>query len=62
MIYPTISAHASSTCDICVLFGHPSKLSPEQQLLGFLLHMKHDPIAALLVFYWIWCKSSVIDD
>ena len=50
MVCPTISAHAQSTDDICVLLGHPSKLSLEQQLLGFLLYMKYDPTTALRGF------------
>ena len=47
IVCPTISAHAQSTGDIRVLLGRPSKLTPEQRLLGFLLCMKYDPTTAL---------------
>ena len=50
ILCPTISAHARFTGDICVLPGCPSKLSPQQRLLGFLLYLKHDPTIALLGF------------
>ena len=59
---PTISAHARSTGDIHVLPGRPSKLNPQQRLLGFLLYLKHDYTTALPGFLWNWGKSSVIDD
>ena len=52
IICPTISAHARSTGDIRVLPGCPSKLNPQQQLLGFLLYLKHDPTTTLLGFLW----------
>ena len=62
IVCPTISAHARSTSDIHVLPGRPSKLNPQQRLLGFLLYLKHDPTIALPGFLWNWGKSSVIDD
>ena len=62
IVCPTISAHARSTGDIRILPGRPSKLNPEQRLLGFLLYMKHDPTTTLPGFLWNWSKSCVIDD
>ena len=62
IVCPTISAHARSTIDLCVLPGRPSKLTLEQRLLGFLLYMKHDPTTTLPSFLWNWDKSSIIDD
>ena len=62
IVCPTISAHVRSTGDIPVLLGRPSKLNPQQRLLGFLLYLKHDPTTALPRFLWNWNKSSVIDD
>ena len=62
IVCPTISTHARSTGDLRVLPGRPSKLNPEQRLLGFLLYMKHDPTTALPSFLWNWGKSSIIDD
>ena len=62
IVCPTIIAHALSIGDLCILFGRPSKLTPEQQLLGFLLYLKHDSTTALPGFLWNWTKSSVIDN
>ena len=45
-----------------MLLGRPSKLSLEQQPLGFLLYMKHDPTTTLPSFLWNWCIWFVIDD
>ena len=62
LICPTIVAHARSSSVIHVLSWHPSKLSPEQRLLGFLLYMKHDPTSSFLSFLWNWSKTSLTSD
>ena len=56
------STSDQSTSDLRILPGRPSKLTPEQQLLGFVLYLKHDSTTALLGFLWNWAKFSVIDD
>ena len=50
IVCPTTSAHARSIGDIRVLAWCPSKLTPEQRLLGFLLYMKHDPTTSFPSF------------
>ena len=62
LVCPTIVAHARSTGAICVLLGRPSKLSPEQRLLGFLLYIKHDPTSSFPSFLWNWSKTSFTSD
>ena len=62
ILCPTIIAHTRSIGDLRILPRHPSKLTPEQRLLGFLLYLKHDCTTALPGFLWNWTKSSVIDD
>ena len=62
IICPTITAHAYSIGEIRVLTGSPSKLTPEQRLLSFLLYIKHDPNTSLPSFFWNQAKSLVIDD
>ena len=62
IVCPTIIANARSTGDLRILPGRPSKLTPEQRLLGFVLYLKHDSTIALLDFLWNWVKSYVIDD
>ena len=62
IVCPTIIAKARSTGDLCILLGCPSKLTPEQRFLGFVLYLKHDSTTALPGFLWNWIKSFVIDD
>ena len=52
LVCSTIVAHAQSMGTIHVLSRHPSKVSLEQRLLGFLLYMKHDPTTSLPSFLW----------
>ena len=46
LVCPTIVSNAQSTNVICILSRHPSKLSPKQQVFGFVLYMEHDPTTA----------------
>ena len=62
ILCPTIIANARSTGGLCILPGHPSKLTPEQRVLGFILYLKHDSTTAMPSFLWNWAKSSIIDD
>lgn len=62
LVCPTIVGHARSTGAVPIVSGRPSKLSPEQRLLSFLLYMKHDPTTALPSFLWNWSRSSALSD
>lgn len=61
-VCPVIQTHARSTGDIHTGRGRPSKLSPEQRLLSFLLFLKHDNSTVYDGHHWNWSKSSVNDD
>ena len=62
IVCPTIIANARLIGDLCILLGRPSKLTPKQCLLGFVLYLKHDSTIALSGFLRNWAKSFVIDD
>ena len=47
IVCPTIIANVRSIGDLRILPGCPSKLIPKQQLLGFVLYLKHDSTTAL---------------
>ncbi len=45
-----------------MVMGKPSKLELEQQLLCFMLFIKHNNITIYDAFMWNWAKSSLCDD
>jgi hypothetical protein len=59
---PTIESHVWSTDDAHIVCGQLTKLTSEQQLLQFILYMKHDNVVMFDAFMWNWNKSNVCDD
>ena len=62
LVVSVIVANARGTGQNRILPGRPSKLSPEQRILNFLLYLKHDNITILDTFMWNWSKSAINDD
>jgi hypothetical protein len=50
------------TCEVLVILGMPSKLTPEQCLFNFILYMKHDNITMYDAFMWNWSKFALFND
>ncbi|XXQ39249.1 DDE superfamily endonuclease [Plasmodiophora brassicae] len=62
LVCPVIELYARSTGEIRGAGGRPPKLSPEQRLLSFILHFKHDNNFVYDSGKWNWAKSSHCDD
>lgn len=62
LVVPTIKNHARSTGLRHGVGGRPSKLSPEQRLLNFIIFMKHDNAVRYDAFRWNWNPGSMCDD
>jgi len=62
LVVPTIDTHVQSTNDAHIVCGRPTKLTLEQQLLQFILYMKHDNVVMFDAFMWNWSKSNVWND
>lgn len=62
LVCPVLQSHARATGDFHSGRGRPSKLSPEQRLLSFLLFLKHDNTSVFDGHHWNWSKSSLNDD
>jgi hypothetical protein len=58
----TIIGHVRSIWEGHCTFNWSSKLTMEQCLLNFILHMKHDNITKYDAFMWNWSKSAINDD
>ena len=58
----TIVINARSTGLQKKVSGRPSKLSPEQRVLHFILYLKHDNIVQLEAYGWNYASSSSCDD
>jgi hypothetical protein len=50
------------TNDHHIQISHPSKLTPEQCLLLFILYMKHYHVSMYDAFVWKWSKNVICDD
>jgi len=61
VVVPNIINHARSTKEVGKLFGQPSKLTPKQCLLNFILYFKHDNVTMQDTFMWNWFKTSICD-
>ena len=62
LVCPVIANNARSTGDLHTERGRPSKLTPQQRLLSFLLYMKHDNSTVFDGHHWNWSKTSTNDD
>lgn len=61
-VVPTIESNAQSTRSRHVVSRHPSKLTPEQRLLNFIMYMKHDYVIYMDSMLWNWSRLVVCDD
>jgi hypothetical protein len=61
-VCPTILGNAHSMGIPRVTNGGPTKLTPEQCLLNFIVHLKHDNVVAYESFQWNVDRSSLCDD
>lgn len=61
-VIPVIEGNARSTGVRHIVSGRPSKLTPQQRLLNFLLYMKHDNIIYMDSMLWNWSRSAIYDD
>ncbi len=50
LVVPTIDTHVQSTNDAHIVCGRPTKLTLEQQLLQFILYMKHDNAVMFCIY------------
>jgi hypothetical protein len=48
--------------EVLVVLNKPSKLTPEQCFLNFILYMKHDNVTKYDASMWNWSKSALCDD
>ncbi len=62
LVVTTIINHASFARESHHAFGWPSKLTPIQCLLSFILFVKHDNVIKYDAFIWNWNKSVINDD
>lgn len=62
LVCPVIASSARSTGQVSSNAGRPSKLSPQQRLMSFVIYMKHDNISTFDAALWNWARSSMCDD
>jgi hypothetical protein len=62
LVVPTIIGHLKSTEELHHISKQLSKLTSEQHLFSFILHMKHDNVTKYDAFLWNWSKSAINDD
>jgi hypothetical protein len=59
---PNIINHARTTKEVGKLFDQPSKLTPKQCLLNFILYFQHDNVTMHDTFMWNSFKTFICDD
>ncbi len=62
LVVSTIIGHVRSTWEPHHISRRPSKLTPEQCFLNFILYIKHNNVTKYDAFLWNWRKIVINDD